>query len=258
MEAEKARMNLVRHVNDAEPPFSPVTSARRVLRLAATGSLATLDKDGGPFASLVNIATTPAGEPILLMSKLAVHTRNLDRDARAALLLVAPGGEGGDPLAGARLTVSGKVVADRNPTNRRRFLARHEEAALYADFDDFSFYRLKVRSAHLVAGFGRIVDMAAADLLTDLSDAPRFIEAEAGAIGHMNEDHANALLLYATRLCGMPEAKWKATGCDPDGIDMRAGALRARLDFPKKAKSVADLRMTLIDLMEEARRRGRE
>ena len=246
-------MNMVGKVNEAEAPFSPVSAARRVLRLAAAGSLATLDKDGGPFASLVNVATTPAGEPILLMSKLAVHTKNLDRDARASLLLVAPGGETGDPLAGARLTLSGKVASDRNPMLRRRFLARHEEATLYADFDDFNFYRLKVRSAHLVAGFGRIVDLVAADLLTDVSDCARLIEAEAGAVAHMNEDHANALSLYATRLCGMPEGEWRTTGCDPEGIDLRAGHLRARADFPKKAKTAAELRLTLVDLVEEAR-----
>jgi hypothetical protein len=247
-------MNLVGRVNEAEAPFSPVAAARRVLRLAATGSLATLDKDGGPFASLINVATTPAGEPILLLSKLAVHTKNLDRDARASLLLVAPGGEGGDPLAGARLTVSGKVTSDRNPMLRRRFLARHEEAALYADFDDFAFYRLKVRSAHLVAGFGRIVDLPAADLLTDVSDCARLIEAEAGAVEHMNEDHARAIALYATRLCGMPDGDWKLTGCDPEGIDLREGARRARVDFPKKAKTAAELRLTLVDLVEQARR----
>ena len=247
-------MNLVGKVNEAEAPFSPVVAARRVLRLAAAGSLATLDKDGGPFASLINVATTPAGEPILLLSKLAVHTKNLDRDARASLLLVAPGGEGGDPLAGARLTVSGKVTSDRNPMLRRRFLARHEEAALYADFDDFAFYRLKVRSAHLVAGFGRIVDLPAAELLTDVSDCARLIEAEAGAVEHMNEDHARAIALYATRLCGMPDGDWKLTGCDPEGIDLRDGARRARVDFPKKAKTAAELRLTLVDLVEEARR----
>jgi putative heme iron utilization protein len=249
-------MNLMRKVNESgEASFSAVATAKDVLRLAVAGSLATLDKDGGPFASLVNVATMPTGEPILLLSRLAVHTRNLDRDARASLLLIAPGGETGDPLAGARLTISGKVVVDRDPTLRRRFLGRHQEAALYADFDDFAFYRLKARSAHLVAGFGRIVDFAPADLLTDCSDCTKLLEAEAGAVDHMNEDHANALLLYATLLCDMPEGDWKATGCDPEGMDLRAGALRARLLFSKKVRSSADLRMTLIDLVEEARSR---
>jgi len=240
-------------VNEANPFFSPVHASRLVLRLAATGSLATLSQDNAPFASLVSIATTAAGTPILLLSGLAVHTRNLERDARASLLLVAPGGESGDPLAGARLTISGTVVPDSDPELRRRFLARHEEAALYADFADFKFYRLEVRSAHLVAGFGRIVDLTAADLLLDCSDCASLIESEAGAVAHMNEDHLDAIDLYARALCGMPEGEWKATGCDPAGMDLRAGPLRARLDFPDKVTTAGELRKTLVALATQAR-----
>src|SRR6476661_456124 len=132
-----------------EAPFAPGTAARRVLRLAATGSLATLQPDGGPFSSLVSVATTPAGEPILLLSRLAVHTRNLARDARASLLLVAPGGESGDPLGGARLTLTGHVTGrEANPALRSRFLARHPEATGYSAFADFGFHRLEIDAAH--------------------------------------------------------------------------------------------------------------
>ena len=145
--------------------FSPVDTARRVLRAAATGTLATL-RDGAPFASLVTVAASEAGEPILLLSGLAVHTRNLARDRRASLLLVEPGGEGGDPLAGARLTLSGTVSEkDADPALRRQFLVRHESAAGYADFTDFGFYRFVIASGHLVAGFGRIVELARGDLI---------------------------------------------------------------------------------------------
>ncbi|MEJ0096781.1 MAG: pyridoxamine 5'-phosphate oxidase family protein [Bauldia sp.] len=97
-----------------------------------TGGLATLSADGAPFASLVQVATTAEGEPILLLSALAVHTRNLARDPRASLLLVAPGGEGGDPLAGARLSVSGTIGVDADAASRQRFLARHGEAETHA------------------------------------------------------------------------------------------------------------------------------
>lgn len=236
-----------------EPPFSPVAAARRVLRLAPTGALATLDAQGAPFASLVTTATTVAGEPILLLSRLAVHTRNLGRDPRASLLLVEPGGEGGDPLAGARLSVSGEVVGNGDPATRRRFLARHEEAAAYADFGDFSFYRLVIREAHLVAGFGRIVTLKAAELLIDCADSASLVDAEAGAVAHMNADHTEALSLYATRLCGMADGAWIATGVDPGGLDLRAGVARARLDFPDKVRTAGELRTTLVKLAEQAR-----
>lgn len=246
-------VNRVNDMVDQEPPFLPVAAARRVLRLAATGALATVDANGAPFASLVTTAATIAGEPILLLSRLAVHTKNLARDSRASLLLVAPGGEDGDPLAGARLSVSGKVVEDDDPAIRRRFLARHEEAAGYADFADFAFYRLAVREAHLVAGFGRIVTLKGAELLVDCADATPLIEAEESAVAHMNADHTEALALYATRLCGMADGAWTATGIDPDGLDLRAGAAQARLDFPEKVRDPGELRATLVKLAEDAR-----
>ena len=185
-----------------------------MLRLAATASLGTLDGNGGPFVSFVTVATTAAGEPVLLLSDLALHTKNLKRDPRASLLLVAPGGEGGDPLAGARLTLTGTIARDDDPALRRRFLARHEEAAGYAGFADFGFYRLAVEAGHLVAGFGRIVALAPADILTDLAGRDDLLAAEAGAVAHMNEDHRDALRLYATVLLGLPDGDWTTTGAD--------------------------------------------
>jgi len=237
----------------AEPTFDAVSTARRLLRLAASGSLATLDAGGAPFTSLVTVATTPEGEPILLLSDLARHTQNIARDQRAGLLLVAPGGEGGDPLAGARLSVSGSIARETDPNHRRRFLAHHAEAAGYSEFADFNFYKLTVTAAHLVAGFGRIVDLTPDELLTDCADCAALIAGEAGAIAHMNDDHADTLALYARRLCGMPGGAWIATGVDPGGLDLRAGAMRARIDFPAKVRTGDALRTTLVRLAAEAR-----
>ncbi len=236
--------------------FSAEKAARRVLRLAATGALATLDGTDAPFASLVTVATTPAGEPILLISRLAVHTRNLERDPHASLLLVAPGGEGGDPLAGARLSLTGTVGSrDDDPMLRRRFLAVHPEAAGYADFADFSFRRFAVKGGHLVAGFGRIVDLTPDEILTDVSQAGELMAAEESAIAHMNADHAEALLLYATRLNGLAAGEWRMTGVDPDGIDLRAGATRTRVDFAEPVTTAAGLRRVLADMAKAARDR---
>ncbi len=240
---------------DSDAPFSASRTARQVLRLAATGSLATLTEAGAPFASLVTVATTAEGEPILLLSTLAVHTRNLQRDPRASLLLVGPGGETGDPLAGARLTLTGSVALDREGATRRRFLARHPEASGYADFADFSFHRLAVAGAHLVAGFGRIVDLSRDDLLTDCSAAGDLLAAEESAIDHMNADHAEAVRLYATRLLGEPDADWRITGIDPEGVDIGAGRLRARLHFIKPVTTTAALRHRLAQFALQARGR---
>jgi putative heme iron utilization protein len=234
--------------------FSPVAAARRVLRTAATAALATLSPDGSPFTSLVTVATTPAGEPILLISRLAVHTQNLARDRRAALLLVERGGEGGDPLAGARLTVKGTVGApDADPILRRRFLARHPEAAGYAGFADFSFHRVAVEGGHLVAGFGRIVALSRPELLVDCAGATELIETEESAIAHMNGDHAEAVGLYATRLLHLAPGDWRMTGADPDGIDLTDGKQAARLPFPQPVTSASGLRAVLADLARQAR-----
>lgn len=237
----------------AEASFSPAKTARLVLRLTASASLGTLDADGGPFTSLVTVATTPEGEPVLLLSDLAAHTRNLKRDPRASLLLVAPGGEGGDPLAGARLTLTGTLARDDDPVLRRRFLARHEEATGYAGFADFGFYRFMPRAGHLVAGFGRIVDLAREDILTDIAGLNELVVAEESAVAHMNADQKDALRLYATVLLGLPDGDWVATGADPDGLDLRAGPLRGRLEFPEGVTTPGDLRRALVDLAKKAR-----
>jgi heme oxygenase (biliverdin-IX-beta and delta-forming) len=243
---------------DSDAPFSATRTARRVLRLATTGALATITETGAPFASLVTVATTAEGEPILLLSTLAVHTRNLKHDPRASVLLAGPGGETGDPLAGARLTLVGSVAPDREAATRRRFLARHPEASGYADFADFAFHRLAVAGAHLVAGFGRIVDLSRVDLLTDCSAAADLLAAEESAVDHMNADRADAARLYATRLLGEPDAAWRMTGIDPDGADLGAGPLRARLDFIKPVTTAAALRHRLAELARQARGRPPE
>jgi putative heme iron utilization protein len=237
----------------AATPFSAPESAKRVMRLADTGGLATLGADGSPFASLVTVATTLAGEPLVLISDIAVHTQNIKRDNRVSILLVAPGGEAGDPLAGARISISGTMVIDESADDRRRFLARHPEAKGYATFRDFNLYKITITGAHLVAGFGRIVDLTPTDILVDVSDCAELAAAEAGAIEHMNDDHAEALSLYATLLLDMPAGEWITTGADPEGMDLRAGDLRARLPFSQKARDGGDLRAILVHLSKEAR-----
>ncbi|SON58387.1 heme utilization protein HutZ [Hartmannibacter diazotrophicus] len=152
--------------------FDAAGTARRILTQTGTAALASLGDAGAPFASFVTVAPDAAGCPLLLLSQLAVHTRNVERDGRASLLLVAPGGEGGDPLAGARLTLEGHIVklpkdSEEAADARASFLARHPEAEGYAGFSDFSFYRLDISGGHLVAGFGRIVSLSPEDLRTD-------------------------------------------------------------------------------------------
>ncbi len=146
-------------------PGSNAAIARALLRTVGTGSLATLRADGGPFASYVLTAPAGDGSPILLLSDLAVHSENLARDRRASLLLVGEAAAGSEAATVPRLTLTGSASKHNNAALRRLFLARHPEAAGYAGFADFAFYRFGIDSCHLVAGFGRIVDLSPADLL---------------------------------------------------------------------------------------------
>lgn len=236
----------------APEEFDAPGLARSLLRTIRSGALATLEAGGAPFASLVSVATDMDGAPLLLVSRLAAHTTHLDRDPRASLLLAA-GGKG-DPLAHPRLTLTGRVVVTEEERARRRFLTRHPKAALYADFPDFSFRRLEVEAGHLNGGFARAARLAPADLLTDLGGAEALVAAEEGALAHMNADHRDALALYATVLAGARGAEWRATGLDPRGMDLAAGDLTARLNFPERVGDAGALRRVLVRLADEARR----
>ncbi len=136
---------------------------------------------------------------------------------------------------------------------RGRFLARHPKAELYADFADFSFWRIAMEQVHLNGGFARAARFPAARLLTPTAGAAELLAAEAGALAHMNADHADALALYAQALAGQPAGAWLATGLDPDGMDLACGDLNARLPFPEPVTTPGDLRKMLVTLAERAR-----
>jgi heme oxygenase (biliverdin-IX-beta and delta-forming) len=243
--------------NAPAPAFEPRSVAKVLLRATRSGTLATIDRNTGhPFASLVNVATDVDGSPLILISRLATHTANLEQDGRASLLLVSAGK--GDPLAHPRLTLIGAFVPiggdDAQAARvRRRFLAHHPKAELYAGFADFSFWRLGVVSAHLNAGFARAADLKAAEVMTDVCGAENLVESEAGAVAHMNEDHTEAVRLYATRLLGAEDGPWQLTGLDPEGLDLACGDAMLRLAFPARVTSAEELRRTVVALAQEAR-----
>lgn len=235
--------------------YDGLAEAKRLLRSTRAGALATLTPEGFPFASLVNVATALDGAPILLMSALSGHTRHLRADPRASLLL-AEGGKG-DPLAHPRLTLVGEAICVEEPAARERlkarFLTRHPKSALYADFGDFTFWRLEPASGHLNGGFARAARYEGADLLTRLDDPDGFAELEAGALAHLNADHKDALALYATRLLGEGAGRWRASGLDPEGLDLALGDRTARLLFPARVEDGGQLRAVLAQIAAAAR-----
>lgn len=237
----------------AKPHADP---ARRLMRACDRASLATArrgaeDGDpsaGWPYPSLVLVAFDLDGSPLLLMSTLAEHTRNLAADPRIGLLF--DGTVGLDqPLTGARLSVLGRVARSDEPRHRARFLRRHPDAALYADFADFALYRVAIDRAHLVAGFGRIHWLTADEL--GLPEHPAALaQDEAGLL-----DEINGALAAASEgaSAGGP---WTVTGIDPDGCDLRRGGAVARIDFNQSVNDSESVRLALAGLPPWVRQGG--
>jgi heme iron utilization protein len=234
----------------------PVSAVRRVMRSVDRATLATAQADaaGWPHPSLVLVAFDHDATPLLLLSDLAEHTRNIGADSRIGLLFDATSGLE-DPLAGARASVLGRAERTTEPRHRERFLRRHPGSALYAGFRDFAFYRVAVERAHLVAGFGRIRWVEGTDIPLFPAAASSLAQREADILAHMNGDHADAIDLYATALLGRTGEGWTMVGIDPEGCDLRRGPNFARLDFGRPVTDTRSARDELVRLAGEARRR---
>jgi len=124
---------------------------------------------------------------------------------------------------------------------------------MFASFADFSFYQIALKSVHLVAGFGRIVDPQARRCADPTDDAGELVAAEPEVLAHMNEDHADACRLYATKLLGAPDGAWRCVGCDPEGLELQLDRMALRLPFPQRVRAPGVLRVMLKQLAEQAR-----
>ena len=229
--------------------FDPVLESKRRLRAIRAGALGAIEADGRPFVSLVNVATDIDGAPLLLLSGLSRHTGLLGADARCSLLLAETGK--GDPLAHPRLTVIGRAARDTAPRVRARFLARHPKSKLYADFPDFSFWRIEPDSFHINGGFARAAELQPGHVLTSLAGADELADIEPDAVQHMNQDHPEALQRYASA-AKAGAGPWRASGIDPEGIDLASGDRTARLFFPQRVVDGRSLRATLVALGKDA------
>jgi hypothetical protein len=244
---------------------------RRLMRRQAHGVLATSlatapggdprgDSAGRPYASLVALACDTDASPLLLLSDLAQHSRNIAGDRRVSLLFDGGGQIGShpaaDPLAEPRVSLVGAAERCDDARLLARFVARHPGAAQYAGFGDFHLYRVTIGRGHLVAGFGRI-SWVGGDELRFGADAAALAAAEVEIIAHMNADHADAVALYAARLLRRGGAGWRMAGIDPEGIDLCSDTDSARLDFAASSLGpVLDplaARQALVALAAEAR-----
>jgi putative heme iron utilization protein len=226
---------------------------RQLMRRQGHAALATT-LDGRPYASLVALACDMDASPLLLLSDLAQHSRNIAADNRISLLFDGSdaGAPSEDPLAAPRLSLLGEAVRHHDQRLLARFVARHPSAAVYAGFGDFHLYRVAIGRGHLIAGFGRI-SWVEPDELRFGFDAQALADAEAEIVAHMNAGHADAVALYATRLLHRAAGDWRMTGIDPEGIDLRSDTEVARLDFAAPVLGPDDARQALIALAVKAR-----
>ena len=257
----------------AEPHPRIELTVRRLLRRGRSGTLATAlggvmpsgvpahdgTRAGHPYASLVTVAWDIDGSPLFLFSALSDHTRNLAGDARAALL-IEEASRRANPQTGPRVTLLGRIASvaegPDESSARRRFLARHPEAARYAGFGDFRFFRMTVERAHYVGGFARAMWIERSRFAHPPEAVTAIAEAEESVLAHMNADHSDAVDLCARRLLGRRGAGWTLAGLDPDGVDLRRGAQLARLDFPEPAGNAGAVRAQLVALTDRARSRN--
>ena len=198
---------------------------------------------------MANIATDVMGWPLILISRLAWHTQNLETDGRASVLIGELPAKG-DALVGARITVLGRFEPVDDANLRRRYLARHPQASFYADFPDFSFWRLRPSGIHGVAGFGRIETLGPDTVFPSAAEMEGL---EISALEHMNRDHAEAIQLYATRLLGAGPGDWRVGAIDPDGADLLLADQSLRLNFQEPIFAANALRKTFAELAEKAR-----
>lgn len=242
--------------DDAADPLPAEATCRLLVRSARTAALATAERanDAWPYASLVETACDHAGRPILLLSDLADHTKNFTADARVSLLFDNTAGLAA-PLTGARATLQGRIAQlDEDDTGLRwRYLARHPGAADYAGFGDFNFYRVMPDRFHLVAGFGRIHWLDAETVLFDTAETAALAEREQDIVDHMNDDHADAVDLYAGMVAEDPGTGWRMTGIDPEGADLGRDGAILRLPFDQPVHDADSARALLVQLVTAAR-----
>ena len=231
--------------------------ARTLVARISTGTLCTLaiEPAGYPYGSFVTVAFDE-GNPVFLVSTLAEHTRNLQRDPRASLLM-AEGGSA-DPLANGRVTMLGPCtpVEGDGGSARAAFLAAHPNASYYADFRDFAFWKLHVESVRYIGGYGRMSWVTKADW--EMAQPDPLGPSAAGTIAHMNADHADALVLYCRAFSQATEIRSATmTGIDRYGFEMSVktseGPRPVRLAFSTPVNTPDEARAALISLVKDAR-----
>lgn len=242
---------------------SPAEHARTVVASTNSATLASLTADGAPWASMVAYGLLSDGSPVVCVSDMALHARNLAAEPRASIAVAAPAPLGADPADSPRLTLAGRVerpVGAEDAAAKAAFRAAVPSASVFEDFDDFTRWVLRIESVRWVGGFARMAWVEPDDYRVAAPDpvAP----ASTPAITHLNADHAAALLAMARALGGRPDATTaECMAADRYGLDLRAetpeGLRPARVEFAEPIDAADELRAATVELARRARASAR-
>jgi putative heme iron utilization protein len=226
---------------------APGFEARKLLRAARSGTLATAVDGGQPFASLVTPACAPDLSLLLLLSDLSEHTRHLRAEPRCSVLVIGAA-EGANPQTAPRVTVTGIAEVDDDPALKARYLAVHPYAALYADFGDFHLWRVRPMGALVVGGFARALRLRQADLRPDPASVASIAASEKGIITHCNNDHPDALAAIVGET-----GDWRMVAADVDGTDLARDERVVRVHWSAPVTASGGVRKELVRLTRLAR-----
>ncbi|HNV88070.1 MAG TPA: DUF2470 domain-containing protein [Methylotenera sp.] len=230
--------------------------ARQFLRSTHSGILSTHSAkfEGYPFGSVAPFVLDHDCQPVILISNIAEHTKNIIANSKVSLLVFA-GME--DLQANARLTLLGEAVKiDKEDVDlRARYLRYIPQAAGYFDMHDFAFYRIGITQARYIGGFGKMSWMAGVDMVPP---ANQLAEVETSIIEHMNADHMDSLIAYCRHFHGFDAQDAEMLGIDCDGFDVKAGNSAGnqqilRFLFESPISDAATARAALVAMSKQAR-----
>ncbi len=207
--------------------------------------------------------------PILLLSDLSEHTRNIKEKNSASLMLCEERklykffpkfdnkfSSYEDPMSRPRVTLIGKLKKTSDSNDRKRFISRHPASNLYANFKDMNFYKMDIKSAHLIGGFAQVKWFTSDEILC--KNISNFKNSEENIISHMNSSHKTSIKMYINNLMqnelssAQRKGDWNITGVDPDGFDLRKKQTTARYFFEKEISNAAKLRGVFVNLHKKA------
>jgi hypothetical protein len=240
-----------------EPSFGE--RARTLAYVGRVGTLSSLSAKhpGWPFGSVMPYALDERGSPLFLISSMAMHTQNITRDQRSALMIAQHAGLD-DALGSARVTLLGNAVKappEDLDAVRARYLASYDNAKYWVDFEDFAFYRLEIIDVYYVGGFGVMGWLTAEDYYA--AEADPLADSAAGILAHMNADHTGSMILLARRHAGLDATEAQMTAVDRLGFHLRLktaeGMKGTRIAFSSEARTPQQVRQVLVEMVKQAR-----